>query len=173
MTLEQIEVLEASLHHLRRDSVLAAEVFYGRLFSRRPQLRRMFGGSPDADGRRLLLALNAVTVTLADPQQLVGLFTLFARPPGQDALDHVECIDAFRDATQWMLLKHGPGHPRPVRAAWHAAYRKLSDAAKRQTVKRIAAAKPAARRARPPGSRAASVPRSVPRPPLPSGPQGG
>ena len=127
MTPEQIELLEASLQHLKRDSVFAAQLFYCRLFSRCPRLRRVFGGTPDFDGRRLLWALNAVTAALAEPQRFVGLLTFFARPAVRDALQHGDCIDAVGDAIQWMLLKHGLGHPQPVREAWQVAHRKLSD----------------------------------------------
>jgi hemoglobin-like flavoprotein len=127
MTPEQIELLEASLHHLKRDSVFAAQLFYCRLFSRCPRLRRVFGGTPDFDGRRLFWALNAVSAALADPQRFVGLLTILARPMVRDALRYADCIDAVNDAMQWMLLKHGLGHPQPVREAWQAAHRELSD----------------------------------------------
>jgi hypothetical protein len=127
MTPEQIELLEGSLHQLKRDPAFAAQLFYCRLFSRCPRLRRVFGGAPDFDGRRLLWALNAVTAALADPQRLVGLLTFFARPAVRDVLRHGDSIDAVGDAMQWMLLKHGLGHPQPVREAWEVAHRKLSD----------------------------------------------
>src|SRR5688500_1785924 len=113
MTLEQIEVLEASLHHLRRDSVFASQLFSCRLSSRRPQMRRMFGGSPDLDGQRLLSALDEVKAALADPRRLSGPLPFFA--------EESECIDALDDAMQWMLLNHGLGHPLPVREAWQSA----------------------------------------------------
>jgi hemoglobin-like flavoprotein len=165
MTQEEINVLEASLQHLRREPVSAAQLFYCRLFTRRPQMRRMFGGSPDLDGQQLLSALDAVRAALEDPRRLSGLLPFFA--------EQTDCIEALDDAMQWMLLNHGLGHPLPVREAWQAAYRRLSDEAKRRTVERIAPATPAARRARRRGSRAASAPRSVPPPPSRSGRRGG
>jgi hemoglobin-like flavoprotein len=166
MTLEEIDVLEASLQHLRREPVSAAQLFYCRLFTRRPQMRRMFGGSPDLDGQRLLSALDAVRAALADPRRLCGLDPFFA--------EQSDCIEALDDAMQWMLLNHGLGHPLPVREAWQVAYRRLSDVvATRRTVERIAPATPAARRARPKGSRAASARRSVPPPPSRNGRRGG
>ena len=127
MTPQQIELLQASLQHLQRDSVFAAQLFYCRLFTRCPRLRRVFGGAPDFDGKRLLWALSAVTAALAEPQRLVGLLTYFARPTVRDALRYGDCLEAVGDAMQWMLLKHGLGHPQPVRDAWQAAHRRISD----------------------------------------------
>ena len=120
-------MLKTSLHALKSDRAFAAQLFYCRLFSRCPRLRRVFGGKPDFDGARLLWALNAVIGALSEPQRFVGLLTLFTRPSVREAFQHGDCMGAIGDALQWMLLKHRPGHPQHVRDAWHAAHRELSD----------------------------------------------
>lgn len=121
-------MLKTSLHALKHDQAFAAQLFYCRLFSRRPGLRRVFGGRPDFDGARLHRAMSAAVDALSDPQQrMVGLLTFFARPSVREALSQGDCMGAIGDAVQWMLLKHGHGHPQPVRDAWLAVHREISD----------------------------------------------
>jgi len=123
MTPRQIEVLETSLGELRLNPAFAARLFYCRLFTRRPRLRRLFGGAPDADGARLLWVMNAAFVSLSDPQRLVGLLTLFARPNLREGLREAECLGAVGDALNWMLehYLHAPLNAE-VREAWRTAY---------------------------------------------------
>ena len=120
-------MLKTSVHALKHDQAYAAQLFYCRLFSRCPRLRRLFGGKPDFDGARLLWALNAVIGALSEPQRFVGLLTLFTRPSVRDAFRHGDCMGALGDALQWMLLKHRPGHPQHVRDAWQVAHREIAD----------------------------------------------
>lgn len=120
MTPRQIEVLRASLDELRLNPAFAARLFYSRLFTRRPQLRRLFDGAPDEDGARLLSVMHAALAALSDPQRLVGLL---ARPSVREGLREAECLSAIGDALHWMLehYLHAPLNVE-VREAWRIAY---------------------------------------------------
>ena len=123
MTPRQIELLGASLEELRLNPAFAARLFYCRLFTRRPRLRRLFGGTPDMDGVRLLWVMNAAFASLTDSQRLVGLLTLFTRPSLREGLREAECLIAVGDALNWMLehYLHAPLNVE-VREAWRIAY---------------------------------------------------
>jgi hemoglobin-like flavoprotein len=126
MTPKQIELLEATLHELRRNPVLAAQLFYCRLFARRPALRRLLGGRPDFDGSRLFAVISTALAGLSHPPHFVGLLNLFARPAVHQTLRASEYASVIGDALQWMLKKHL--HVRctdEVRDAWRAAYERV------------------------------------------------
>jgi hemoglobin-like flavoprotein len=114
MTPRQIELLENTLSELRHRSVFAAQLFYCRLFARRPGLRRMFGGAPDFHGTRLFSVMRAAVAGLADRRDFRGQG------------NHAEVIG---DALHWMLERHFHGQlTAEVREAWRAAYPRIAQA---------------------------------------------
>jgi hemoglobin-like flavoprotein len=127
MTPRQIEVLETSLGELRLNPAFAARLFYCRLFSRHPRLRRLFGGAPDMDGARLLWVMNTALASLSDPQRLVGPLTVFAHPSVRETLREADCLGAVGDALNWMLehYLHAPLNAE-VREAWRIAYARFA-----------------------------------------------
>jgi hemoglobin-like flavoprotein len=130
MTPRQIELLQNTLSELRRQSVFAAQLFYCRLFTRRPGLRRLFGGAPDFHGTRLLSVMSAAIAGLADPKLGAALRALVARPPIRDTLREADCLHAVGDALQWMLEEHFRGQlPVEVHEAWRTAYQRVAELA--------------------------------------------
>ena len=126
MTPKQIELLEATLHELRRDPALAAQLFYCRLFARRPALRRLLGGRPDIDGSRLFAVISTALAGLSHPQHFLGLLNLFARPAVHETLRAGGNADVIGEALDWMLRKHLHVHfTAEVRDAWRAAYERV------------------------------------------------
>src|SRR5574341_2441457 len=102
----RLELLQETLSELRRNSKFAAQLFYCRLFTHRPRLRRLLGGAPDFDGTRLLSVMGTAVAALKNPERFVGLLTLFARPGVRESLRDVDCLSAVDDALQWMLKHH-------------------------------------------------------------------
>jgi hemoglobin-like flavoprotein len=126
MTQKQIELLEGTLHELRRDPVLAAQLFYCQLFARRPAMRRLLGGRPDIDGSRLFAVISTALAGLSHPQHFVGLLNLFARPAVHETLRAGAYAGVIGEALDWMLKEHP--HVRwtvEVRDAWRAAYERV------------------------------------------------
>jgi hemoglobin-like flavoprotein len=126
MTQKQIELLEATLQELRRDPVLAAQLFYCQLFARRPALRRLLGGRPDIDGSRLFAGISTALAGLSHPQHFLGLLNLFARAAVHEPLRASDYADVIGEALDWMLRKHLHVHfTAEVRDAWRAAYERV------------------------------------------------
>lgn len=126
MTQKQIELLEATLHELRRNPVLAAQLFYCRLFARRPALRRLLGGRPDFDGSRLFAVISTALAGLSHPPHFVGLLNLFARPAVRETLRAGDYASVIGEALRWMLEKHDHVHwTDEVRDVWRTAYERV------------------------------------------------
>lgn len=126
MTPKQIELLEATLQELRRDPALAAQLFYCRLFARRPALRRLLGGRPDFDGSRLFAVISTALAGLSHPQHFLGLLNLFAHPAVHETLRASDYADVTGEALDWMLRKHlHVNFTAEVRDAWRAAYERV------------------------------------------------
>src|SRR5262245_20097952 len=127
VTPQQIELLEQTLSELRRQSVFAAQLFYCRLFSLRPRLRRLLSGRPDFHGTRLLSVMSAAVAGLSDPGHFAGLLSLAARPAVREALLQGDCVRVIGDAVHWMLERHFGGQITvEVREAWRAAHIRIT-----------------------------------------------
>lgn len=66
----QKQALRSSWAHVAMDPAFAAQLFYGRLFQQRPELRAMFGEDMAAQGRKLMDTLNFVVDHLDKPDVL-------------------------------------------------------------------------------------------------------
>jgi hemoglobin-like flavoprotein len=129
MTAREIELLEHTLAELRRRSMFASQLFYCRLFARRPALRRLFGGTPDFHGTRLLAVMASAVAGLSDQQLFCTLVRMVGRPPVRETLTQGNCVQEIGDALQWMLERHFHGQlSAEVRDAWRSAYRGLAQA---------------------------------------------
>ncbi len=119
----EIEILQNTLHDLRRDPIRAAELFYGRLFKKDPSLFPLLSASFDLAGSRLLRTLRAGIEGLQDHAHLVGLLTFCARPAVRERLLDGESMRAVGDALMWMLQEHlGERLTDDARAVWRGAY---------------------------------------------------
>ena len=126
MTPRQIELLEATLQDLRRDPVYAAQLFYCRLFARRPALRRLLGGRPDSDGSRLFAVMSTALAGLSHPPHFVGLFKVLASAPVHETLRAGDYTGVIGEALHWMLKKHlEESCTDEVHEAWRAAYSRV------------------------------------------------
>jgi hemoglobin-like flavoprotein len=120
---QEIEILERTLHDLRRDPIRASQIFYTRLFKNDPSLFPLLSGSFDLAGSRLLRTLKAGIGGLKDPGELVGLLTFCARPAIRQRLLDGESMRAVGDALMAMLEEHlGEEFTPDARTVWRSAY---------------------------------------------------
>lgn len=70
LTDRQCQLLRSSWASVAIDPGFAAQLFYGRLFSQRPELRAMFGDDMQVQGRKLMDTLNFVIDHLEKPEVL-------------------------------------------------------------------------------------------------------
>lgn len=124
----QRQVLRVSWAHVALDPQFTAQLFYGRLFTRRPELRAMFGDDMAAQGRKLMDTLNFVIDHLDTPEVLeapVRELGVRHRGYGVEASDYDDVgaalIWAFQNILQGQFSDE-------TRAAWLAAYTQISGA---------------------------------------------
>jgi hypothetical protein len=123
LTEKQVEVLEWTMHELRRDPIRASELFYGRLFKSDPSLFPLLSTSFDLAGSRLLRVLKSGLEGLKDPGQMVGLLTCCARPAVRERLLDGRSVRAVGDALVWMLEHHlAERYTEEVKVIWRSAY---------------------------------------------------
>jgi hemoglobin-like flavoprotein len=123
LTQKQVEVLEWTMHELRRDPIRASELFYSRLFKSDPTLFPLLAGSFDLAGSRLLRMVKSGLEGLKDPEQMVGLLTSCARPAVRERVLDGQSMRAAGDALMWMLEHHlGERYTEDVKTIWRSAY---------------------------------------------------
>lgn len=127
MTPEQVERVQSTFKQVVPIKDEAARMFYQRLFEIDPNLRPMFKGDIDEQGRKLMGALATVVNGLDDPEKIVP----FAEELGVRHLAYgVEEMHytTVAHALIWTLEQGlGDAFTDDVRDAWIAAYTLLSD----------------------------------------------
>jgi hemoglobin-like flavoprotein len=126
MTPEQKRLVQNSFQQVAPISELAASLFYGRLFELDPQLRHLFKGDLQEQGRKLMQMLGVVVKGLDRPNELVAA----AQALGQR---HVAYGVKNRDyetvgaALLWTLAQGlGAAFTPQIKEAWIAAYKLLT-----------------------------------------------
>jgi hemoglobin-like flavoprotein len=141
MTPQQIKLVQDSFKHVLPIKARAATLFYGRLFERKPELRKLFKGDMDEQGKKLMMVLATVVGSLHRPDEILPAVEALGRKHADYGVteDHYPLVGA----TLLWTLRQGLGakFTAEVEAAWAAAYmllaKVMTDAARR-------AAKPAA-----------------------------
>lgn len=126
MTPDQARVVQATWRAVLPVGDTFAELFYGRLFSVDPELRKLFKDDLVEQGRNLTAMLSVAAANLAKPERI----TLALRQLGKrHAAYGVEPKD-FRTVEDALLfaLEHAliDVFTPEVKAAWQAAYALLS-----------------------------------------------
>jgi len=126
MTPEATKLVQATFKQLEADADYAAAVFYERLFTLDPALRKLFIGDLESQGRKLMATLKMITQTID---------TLYAIMPAIESLAfqhvrfHVKPSDyeTFGNALIAMLeFKLGSDFTPQVHDAWQQAYTEIS-----------------------------------------------
>lgn len=126
MTPEQVTTVQASFAKVAPISDEAARIFYGRLFNIAPEVRPLFHGDMDEQGRKLMMMLATVVNNLNDLDAVV--------PAAKElAIRHVdygvtaEQYEKVGEALLWTLKEGlGDAFDDTTEAAWAAAYGTLS-----------------------------------------------
>lgn len=125
---DQKRALRSSWAHVAMDPAFAAQLFYGRLFQQRPELRAMFSDDMTAQGRKLMDTLNFVVDHLDTPEVL-------AEPVRQLGIRHQGygvVPDDYGDvgiALVWAFQNILQGEFKTAtQDAWVVAYTQISDA---------------------------------------------
>jgi hemoglobin-like flavoprotein len=126
MNSEQINLVQSSFKDVRPIAVVAAEIFYSRLFALDPSLRSMFKGDMAHQGRMLMAMLNTAVNGLTNLDATVPVVRQLgirhARYGVQD--EHFATVGR---ALIWTLEQGlGEKFTADVREAWTAAYALLA-----------------------------------------------
>jgi len=126
MTPQQIELVQNSFAQVTPISDEAGRIFYGRLFNIAPEVRVLFRGDMDEQGRKLMAMLAAVVNGLRNLDMII---------PAAEALAirHIdygveaEHYKPVGEALLWTLEQGlGDAFDTPTREAWIAAYELLT-----------------------------------------------
>lgn len=126
MNSEQINLVQSSFAEVRPIAVVAADLFYGRLFTLDPSLRALFKGDMAHQGRMLMSMLNAAVGGLTNLETL----TPVVRQLGARHVNYgvrAEHYATVGSALLWTLEQGlGDKFTAEVHEAWTLAYELLS-----------------------------------------------
>jgi nitric oxide dioxygenase len=126
MTPEQIELVQSSFAKVAPISDDAARNFYGRLFNIAPEVKSLFTGDMDEQGRKLMQMLTVVVNGLKDLDTVIPAAEKLAIRHVDYGV-HPEHYQPVGEALIWTLKEGlGPDFNDDVEAAWLAAYSVLS-----------------------------------------------
>jgi hemoglobin-like flavoprotein len=127
MTPEQVQAVQTSFAKVEPIAEEAAALFYGRLFETAPEVRALFTGDMDVQGRKLMSAIATVVHSLYDIDAVAPAVRDLARRHVNYGVrpEHYEIVGA---ALLWTLERGlGDDFTAAVSTAWAAAYGALSD----------------------------------------------
>lgn len=126
MNAEQIALVQSSFAKVQPISEHAAALFYSRLFELAPQVRPLFKGDMQEQGRKLMLMLAMITSKLNQLETLVPAAQALARRHvayGAQAAHYAVVGQALLETLEKGL---GDEFTPEVRDAWTSAYSTLS-----------------------------------------------
>ncbi len=137
MTSEQINLVRTSFEKIAPIAEKAAALFYAKLFDLDPQLRRLFKGDINEQGKKLMQVIGYAVENLEQIDQIIPqLRALGARHAGYGVEDRY--YETVGTALLWTLEKAlGREFTAATRHAWTATYKLLADTmieGSRQTV---------------------------------------
>ena len=128
MTPEQKQLVRDSWARILPIREQAAELFYGRLFDRYPEVRPYFAGDMEAQGRKLMTMLDTAVEALDRFDTQTGPLAALGRRHSDYGVKK-EDYDKVADAFLWALEQGlGPGFTPEVKAAWVVTYSAVADA---------------------------------------------
>ena len=128
MTPEQIALVQTSFEKVVPIADTAAALFYGRLFETAPEVRPLFKGEIDQQGRKLMQALTMVVRSLDRLDTVMPAVTALARRHVDYGVTDAH-YPVVGSALLWTLGQGlGDSFTPEVEAAWAAAYGILAGA---------------------------------------------
>src|SRR6266481_4424435 len=126
MTPQQVELVQRSWRAVAPVGDMAAELFYGKLFSLDPSLRGLFRNDLRDQGRTLTAMISVAVHGLARPEKILFAVQQLGRRHAAYGVQprHYEIVAT---ALLWMLEQVlGEAFTPEARAAWIAAYNMLA-----------------------------------------------
>ena len=127
MTPQQVDQVRASFAKIEPIADNAAALFYGRLFEAAPEVRALFSGDMEVQGRKLMTAIATVVNSLGEIAAVAPAVCDLAKRHVAYGVrpEHYELVGA---ALMWTLEQGLSDDFTPaVSAAWAAAYGALSE----------------------------------------------
>ena len=127
MNASQVKLVQESFEKVAPIAEAAAQIFYARLFELDPSLTKLFRGDIKQQGERLMQMIATAVRGLSRPEALVPVLqSLGRRHSGYGVMD--AHYDTVGKALLWTLERGlGPEFTPPVRDAWVAAYKLMSE----------------------------------------------
>jgi hemoglobin-like flavoprotein len=143
MTPRQIALVQASWKLVQPIADKAAELFYNRLFSLEPSVRRLFTGDMTEQGRKLMSMISVAVNSLARLQSIApAVQALGRRHAGYGVQKHHYAV--VEAALIWTLAQGlDEKFTRETEEAWRTAYRVLANTMQSNTEEKIHASQPA------------------------------
>jgi hemoglobin-like flavoprotein len=144
MTPRQVALVQESWKLVQPIADKAAELFYMRLFSLEPSVRRLFKGDMIEQGRKLMSMISVAVNSLARLETIVPAVQALGRRHAGYGIrkHHYTVVEA---ALVWTLAQGlGDTFTRETEQAWCAAYRVLANAMQSNTEEKNHAGQPAA-----------------------------
>ena len=140
MTPEQIQLVKTTWISVEKISEVAAELFYGKLFELDPELKSLFKGDMQEQGKKLMQMIGVAVANLHQLDQvLVPVQQLGERHVDYKVKD--EDYDTVAAALLWTLEKGlGDAWTDDAKDAWSETYVTLASVMKKAAAEKIAAA---------------------------------
>lgn len=126
MTPKQIELVHSTWDMVLPISDQAAAMFYARLFEIAPEVKPLFSGDMDAQGKKLMQMINTAVDNIEDVEKIVpALEDLGKRHVGYGVTD--EHYAQVAEALLWTLEQGlGDAFTEDVKQAWTETYMTLA-----------------------------------------------
>ena len=134
----QAQLVQTSFAKVQPIAVVAAELFYGRLFELDPNLKPLFRGDMTEQGHKLMTMLGVAVANLTKPEVVMpALAKLGQSHAGYGVTEaHYETVGS---ALLWTLEKGlGEDFTSEVKEAWIAVYTVVADTMKAAAREHIA-----------------------------------
>jgi hemoglobin-like flavoprotein len=134
MNADEIALVRQSFDALKPNAESAAKLFYGRLFERLPEVRPLFKGDMDEQGRKLMATIATVVAALDRFETVVPAVSALAQRHVTYGVQPVH-YTAVGEALLWTLQQGlGPSFTPATAQAWSNAYAAVSQLMIRQSL---------------------------------------
>jgi hemoglobin-like flavoprotein len=134
MTPKQIALVQASWKQVQPIADQAAALFYSRLFTLEPSVKRLFRGDMQQQGKKLMQMIGVAVNSLARLESIVPAVRALGRRHAGYGVEarHYSVVGS---ALIWTLAQGlGKDFTQEVEDAWRTAYRVLADTMQQATV---------------------------------------
>ena len=134
MSPKQIALVQASWKQVQPIADQAAALFYSRLFTLEPSVKRLFRGDMQEQGKKLMQLIGVAVNSLARLESIVPAVRALGRRHAGYGVEarHYSVVGS---ALIWTLAQGlGKDFTQEVEDAWRTAYRVLADTMQQATV---------------------------------------